>query len=227
MISAVPSINVVRRGRTGITVAGVAVALAATLAACGGSSTKTSSAPSTTAKPGSASTAAYTSCLEQHGIPASAATQMASGPRGFFGGGRNPEAAGGGTPGTGGPAGGGTRPSLPAGVTQSSLRTATQACRSVDPNAGRFGGGQFNSAASAAYRNCLQIHGVTLPTRGAPGSSTTSTTAAGSPSSSTPGGGRGFGGLNPNDPTVQAAMQACASLRPTPGGSTTSTTAAG
>jgi hypothetical protein len=117
-------------------------------------------------------------------------------------------------------------------VTESSLRTALTACRSENPNKGRFGGGgaNFNSAAFAAYRNCLQIHGVTLPTPGTGGGSTT-TTAGGTSSSSTaaggPGGGAGgFGGLNPNNPTDQAALQACANLRPARTGGSTTTTAA-
>ena len=70
----------------------------------------------------------------------------------------------------------------------------------------RGGAGGFNSAAFAAYRNCLKLHGVTLPTPGAKptAGSTTSTTTAQSNS------------------TFQAAEQACAALRPT--ASTTTTT---
>ena len=129
--------------------------------------------------------------------------------------------------------GGGTPPSLPAGVTQAQLRAARQACRSLLPAGSGFGGGnRVTSPAAAAYRNCLQLHGVTLPT---PGSRTTSTTAVGSsttappPSTSTGNGGagnggRGFGGLDTSNPTVQAALAACASLRPAPGGTTTSST---
>jgi hypothetical protein len=206
--------NTIRGARAWLPAAGLSIILAAGLAACGGSSTKATSSPSTTAKAGTASTAAYTSCLEQHGIPSSAASQLAAGGRRGLGGG-----------GARGPESGGTPPSLPGGVTAAQLRTANQACRSLNPNRGRFGGGPLNSAAFAAYRNCLQLHGVTLPTPGS--STTTSSTAAGaSPSSSTPGGGRGFGGLDPSNPTVQAAMQACAALRPGANGSTTSTTAA-
>jgi hypothetical protein len=203
--------NTIRGARAWLPAAGLSIVLAAGLAACGGSSTKATSSPSTTAKAGTASTAAYTSCLEQHGIPSSAASQLAAGGRRGLGGG-----------GARGPESGGTPPSLPGGVTAAQLRTANQACRSLDPNRGRFGGGPLNSAAFAAYRNCLQLHGVTLPM---PGSSTT-TAPGSSSSSSTPGGGRGFGGLDPNNPTVQAAMQACAALRPGTSGSTTSTTTA-
>jgi hypothetical protein len=111
-----------------------------------------------------------------------------------------------------------TRPSvsLPPGVTQAQYTAALQACRGDLPSG--FGGAA-NSPAFAAYRNCLQLHGVTLPT---PGSSTT--TPGSSTATSTPGAGRGFGGLNQNDPTVKAAMTACANLRPAGGPGSSSTT---
>ncbi|GAB2694262.1 hypothetical protein GCM10010442_09800 [Kitasatospora kifunensis] len=60
----------------------------------------------------------------------------------------------------------------------------------------------------AAYASCLQQHGVTMPT-GRP-----SGHPSGAPSGAPGGfGGGGFGGGSP-DPARQAAMQACASLRP-------------
>ncbi len=59
-------------------------------------------------------------------------------------------------------------PSLPAGVTQAQYQAALQACRSQLPAGGGFGRGGANSAAFAAYRNCLQLHGVTLPAAGQP-----------------------------------------------------------
>jgi hypothetical protein len=66
---------------------------------------------------------------------------------------------------------------------------------------------------AAAYRTCLEQHGVTLPSR-APGQ--------GRPSGGTGGGGGGFfgggGGGFSASPQMQAAMQACASLRPAGGG---------
>jgi hypothetical protein len=79
-----------------------------------------------------------------------------------------------------------------------------KACASLRPAGGGGGGGGGggifgNSAQSLAYRNCLQQHGVTLPAAG-----------------SQPG---GF----TNNPTFQAAAQACAALRPSRS-STTSTT---
>jgi hypothetical protein len=111
---------------------------------------------------------------------------------------------------------GGTTPSsLPAGVTAPQFQQAFQACRSQLPT----GGGQNlqNNPASAAYRNCLMLHGVTLPQpgqRGAPG-------AGGGGAA-----GQGLGGLDRTSPTVQAALQACAALRPAggSGGSTTTPT---
>ena len=76
------------------------------------------------------------------------------------------------------------------------------------------------SSGYSAYTACLSQHGVTLPSRGAFGAGRR-THAAGS---FTPGAGRsygaggggGFGGAFASaNPTTAAAMQACASLRPT------------
>jgi hypothetical protein len=95
------------------------------------------------------------------------------------------------------------------GSSAGAAATAPTASATTAPN------GAPTTAAGAAqfeaYTDCLSQHGVTIPprTRG----SSVPTGAA--PSSSAPGGaGRGGFGLNTNDPTVQAAMQACASLRP-------------
>ena len=58
-------------------------------------------------------------------------------------------------------AAGGTRPTIPA-----QYQAAFTACASDRPTGG-FGGGEgggFNSTAFTAYRNCLEVHGVTLPT---------------------------------------------------------------
>jgi hypothetical protein len=117
---------------------------------------------------------------------------------------------------------GGTTPSsLPAGVTTQQFEAAMTACRSLLP----AGGGQNfqNSPAFAAYRNCLQLHGVTLPKAGQGNGGGGQT-----PGSTTPGAPRGFGGLDTTNPTVQAALKACAALRPAggpgQGGSTTTPT---
>ena len=79
---------------------------------------------------------------------------------------------------------------------------------------GFFGGGGANNPLTAAYRNCLQLHGVTLPT--------TPTTT---PGQTRPTGGFG-GGQFANNPTFQAAQKACANLLPARTGSTTTTTVA-
>ncbi len=204
------------------------------VAGCGGGSTKASaSSPSTTAPKtggtGAAGFEAFTQCMVSHGIPASALqrTRPANTPptTGADAGSTPATSTGGEAGGTGGNR---TPPSLPAGVTQAQYQAALQACRSQLPaGGGGFGGGGANSAALAAYRNCLQLHGVTLPAAGQRpagqpgGTGQTPASTAGS-STSQP----GFGGLNTSDPTVQAAMTACASLRParTPGSTTSTTT---
>ncbi|MCC9308138.1 hypothetical protein LN042_13750 [Kitasatospora sp. RB6PN24] len=84
---------------------------------------------------------------------------------------------------------------------------AGAASASSSPSAGASDSG---SAARAAYTACLKDHGVTLPT-GRP-----SGRPSGHPSGA-PGGGGPWGGGSP-DPARQAAMQACASLRPQGGG---------
>jgi hypothetical protein len=164
------------------------------LAACG--STSANGSATTTTKPtGTASEAAYTACLKQHGVTLPNFTH------GSTPGGTRPTF----TPGSGsfpGAGAGGFR-------NNPAFTKAAAACKSLRPSGGfgGFGGGGsggFNSAAFAAYRNCLKLHGVTLPTtfgRGSAGSTPTTTI----PSAA-----------------YQAAMAACAALRPTP--STTTTT---
>jgi hypothetical protein len=66
-----------------------------------------------------------------------------------------------------------------------------------------------------AYRDCLSQHGVNLPT-GRPSGRPSGGYGGGNGGGGYGGGGFGggaFGGASPN-PTMQAAMQACASLRP-------------
>ncbi|MEZ0064205.1 uncharacterized protein YceK [Streptacidiphilus sp. MAP12-20] len=76
-------------------------------------------------------------------------------------------------------------------------------------------GGQASASAGAqgaamqAYRQCLSQHGVNLPS-GRPGGGYGGGGGAGGGY----GGGGGFGGGASADPTMAAAMQACASLRP-------------
>ncbi|SEK70248.1 hypothetical protein [Streptacidiphilus jiangxiensis] len=67
-------------------------------------------------------------------------------------------------------------------------------------------------AAMQAYRTCLSQHGVNLPT-GRPSGRPSGGYGGGNGGGYGGGGGFGFGGASAN-PTMQAAMQACASLRP-------------
>lgn len=98
----------------------------------------------------------------------------------------------------------------------SQYSAAFSSCRSLLPAGFGRGGGFLNSPADAAYRNCLSVHGMTLPT-GPP------TTAAGSAPTTPTGSGQGGGFAN--NPAFRAAAQACASLLPAgQGRSTTSTT---
>ncbi len=192
------------------------LALSVLLTACGGSTSSATPATTTpTTAPGQASTASslskYTQCLTSHGVPASA--------DGLFG-----RRGTGSTSGTTVPGGTAsttprTRPTIPA-----QYQPAFQACASLRPTGGfgGFGGGAVNSAQAAAYRNCLQIHGVKLPT---PPTTTPGQTTTSRPPSST-GGGRGGFGQFANNPTFQAAQKACASLLPARAGSTSNTTAA-
>jgi hypothetical protein len=186
-----------------VSVAAIGMVAALAISACGGGSPKTAAvAPATTSttaadQAGAASRQAYTQCMQSHGVDVS---------------------------GLRGARGGSTPSSLPAGVTQQQFDQAMQACRSLLPAAG----GNFqNNPAFAAYRNCLMLHGVTLPAGGQGGAGAATTTpAASTPGTTAVGGaGRGLFGLDPNNPTVAAALQACAALRPASGGGGTTTTA--
>jgi hypothetical protein len=142
----------------------VALVLAATfLAACGGSS---GSASSSTSSTGAATTAAtttgaggagnrssaaftkYAACLKKNGV-----TLPARGAGGAPGAGNGPPSTnGGGSPGQ--------------GAGNPKFQKAQAACASLRPaGAGRgFGGQGGNSAANAAFRNCLKLKGVTAST---------------------------------------------------------------
>jgi hypothetical protein len=198
------------------------------LAACGGGSgSAATTAATTTATPTTTGAAAaggggangaaftkFTACLKQHGVT------LPTG-RGGFGGGNPPTGTNGGN-GTPPPTGttGTTRRRGGGGFfgganANPKTRAALTACQKLLP-AGRFGGGGFgrggagggqNSAAFAAYTNCLKLHGVTLAR-----------------------GGFGRPGANGNRPKptakMTAALKACAALRPTfqrPGGGTSTT----
>jgi hypothetical protein len=150
-------------------------------------------------------TTAYLNCLAQNGVTLpSGAVGRTPGARGSgFPSGRpsgvpRPTGSfGGGGFGGGGFGGGGIfGTQAPAGVDQNTWNNAQQACASLRPTARPSGTGGPGNSAQRAYRNCLNDHGVS-PTAG----------------------------LNTADPTVAAAMQACAPLRPTggPGGAGSST----
>jgi hypothetical protein len=195
------------------------LALSGLLAACGSSSKATTASPTTTVPSGSASAAfaKYTSCLESNGVPASEAGSLFGGRR-RPGTGSSTTTPGGTTPVGSVPAGGFTRPTIPA-----QYQAAFTACASDRPTfgGGGFGRGGISSTAFTAYRNCLEIHGVTLPT-------TPTTTPGATPP--TGGFGGGFGGGSAavlNTPAGKAAATACASLLPARTGSTTTTTVAG
>ncbi|HEX6395228.1 MAG TPA: hypothetical protein VFZ97_17480 [Acidimicrobiales bacterium] len=177
----------------------VGLSCAIGLAACGGGSSSAAGSSSTTTVPGAGAETfpRYTQCLESHGVPSSVAGAFAQ-RRGLT---QNP---------TSPPSGGFTRPTIPA-----EYQAAFQACRTLRPN---FGAG-LNSAAFAAYRNCLQLHGVSIPTP---------TTAPGQTSGQEPSGGgpRGAFSQLQNSPTFKAAQQACAALLPNRGSTTTTTTPA-
>ena len=160
----------------------IALVSSVALSACGGgsssassSTTSSTSAATSASNSSKASTTAYAACMQKHGVKFS----------GF------------GLGGTGGsfPTGG----SLPSGgsFNSSAFQKASAACASLRPKGFGTRPGGFSGAASAAYRNCLKLHGVTLPAASSgTASSTTSTT------------------LNTKSASVQKALAACASLRP-------------
>lgn len=143
--------------------AAVLVLGASSLAACGGGSgaasssdTSTSTAPATTATtpagasgPNGAAFTKYAACLKKNGVDL-----PAGGPGSASG-----AAGSGGPPSTDGGGNGGPPPQ------NAKFRKAQAACASLRP-AGANGGfpGQGNGAATAAFRNCLKINGVTAAT---------------------------------------------------------------
>ena len=141
---------------------------ASTLAACGGasgaaSSTDTATSASTAATgtttgapgangPNSAAFTKYAACLKKNGVDL-----PAGGPGGAPGTGNGPPSTVGGD---------GAAPPVPGGD-NSTFQKAQTACASLRPagaNGGFPGAGGANSAATAAFRNCLKINGVTNST---------------------------------------------------------------
>lgn len=171
------------RARRRATIIGVLLAAVALLAAaCGGSggaassSGKSGSTPTSThaskSRP-SSSDSAFIACLRRHGVNVSSFGHRPTG-------------------------GVGSGPSFgTGGFNDSSFSGAFSACAKYRPS-GASGFGGRNRTAYTAYRNCLERHGVTLPSGGF-------FAASGSPSANA---------LNTSNPKVKAALSACAALRP-------------
>jgi hypothetical protein len=163
---------------------GVLLASAAALlfsAGCGSSGGKASAAPSGSAS-ASGGFAAYAACLRQHGV-AVPTTQPTTRPSGRPGGGF-----------------------LGNGANQQ----AVQACRSLAPRRGGFGGRGMQEL--QAFRSCLSDHGVTVPT---PTPGVRPPGAQRSPGARrTPGGGF-LGRFDTSDPKVAKAIEICRPLLPT------------
>jgi hypothetical protein len=194
------------RRTAALIVASAAVMLVA--AACGGGSDKASGSGGnagggTNGGGMNQALTAYVDCMKQNGVtitlPSFPAGRASRGPGGYGNGGARPSGqprprpSGSFGGGRGFPGGGGFF-QKPAGVDDATWQKAQQACASSLPSRGAgFGGGRDNGA-NAAYRNCLQQHGVTL-TNGRPSTS---------------------------DPKFQAAEKTCAVLRPSASATPTS-----
>jgi hypothetical protein len=197
---------------TGVQLGSAVLAASAALlltAACGGGSgtTNTNQAASTAQAGGQNRQAltAYVDCLKENGVTVTLPSRNPS----ARGSARPTDRASGfptdrpsGNP-SGGPGGGGQRGGFgaiqkPANVDEATWQKAQQACQSKMPTFGP--GGNGNGSRLAAYRNCMQNHGVTMT--------------------------GGLNQLNTADPKVVAAEKACAPLRPTsrPSGSPSATT---
>ncbi|UQU61332.1 hypothetical protein COUCH_19920 [Couchioplanes caeruleus] len=155
--------------------AAVAAVLLVSAAACGGGGDPQASAG------GSGGFTAYTECLQKNGVTVTMPSGGPAGrPEGGFPSGMPRPSGSGGT--------GGFRGGLkPAGVDDATWQKAQTACASVRPSGRPDGGGRGNGM-NAAYRTCLQDHGVTL------GASAPAT----------------------GDPRVKQAMEACKVLAPAP-----------
>lgn len=197
MTTTMQSTRSTRRWR-GLAAASLLVVAPLSLAACGGSS----SASTSTAKAGNSSgngnqasaadMQAYRECLAKNGV--SMPTPPANGES------RPPSGESDGTP-----------PSMP---DQSTMQAAQKACADLapaggtNPGAAPGGGGQEMQA----FAQCLTKNGVTLPDpsqSGAPPANPGSNEAGATQPSD-----RGPLGLDTSDPTVKAAVAACADVAP-------------
>lgn len=183
------------------------------LAACGGSGSTASAggAPSS----GATGFAAYTACLQQHGVTL---PSRAAGAGGFTRPTDRPSrGAGGYGGGFGGGAGGGF---FGGGTPNPQMSAAEAACASVRPTGGPgggfgggFGGGGFGAGSSAltAFRACMTQNGVTVPTTRPTAFPTGGVSATGTPDPAA----RYLDGLSPTDPAVAKALAVCRPLLPT------------
>ena len=106
-----------------------------------------------------------------------------------------------------------------AGIAAAGLIAGCSSGSGSSTTAAGAGAGGASNGAYSAYVSCLSQHGVTLPS-GAAGFGGRRSRPPGSgftPGAGRSGGAGGFGGFASANPTTSAAMQACASLRPTGG----------
>jgi hypothetical protein len=180
-----------RRRLAGVSLAFVAacVAVAAFAVACGSSTNATPTSAQPSNGGGNNAMAGYLSCLRSNGVnipnvgPSGRPTARPSGaPRPSF-------SPGEGRRGGGFPGGGFFGSTAPSGVSQETWDKARQACASLQPSFNGQNRGGRDNGAFAAYRNCLNDHGVTLNGQGQQ--------------------------LNTADPKTAAALKACEPLRPT------------
>jgi len=160
----------------------------------GAATLRTAAKQSAKHKPSSAkSLSAFQECLSKHGLKLPARGGSSGSPPSGF----TPPSSG---------ASGGTPPSFGGSGGfggNSKAQAALKQCASLQPKGGFPGGaGGSSSTAFAAYRNCMKLHGVTVPSV-TPGSSTST------PST-----------VDTSSPTYQAAQAACKALLPTGTGTT-------
>ncbi|MGO8826193.1 MAG: hypothetical protein ACLQU9_13270 [Acidimicrobiales bacterium] len=163
---------------------------ASTSGTSGAATLRTVAKQSAKHKPSSAkSLSAFQACLSKHGLKLPARGGSSGGPPSSFSGGTPPSFGGSG--GFGG---------------NSKAQAALKQCASLQPKGGFPGGpggaGGSSSTAFASYRNCMKLHGVTVPSV-TPGSNTST------PST-----------VDTSSPTYQAAQAACKALLPTGTGTT-------
>jgi hypothetical protein len=168
------------------------LALTASASGTSGASTlRTAAKQSAKHKPSSAkSFSAFQECLSKHGLKLPARGGSRGGPPSGSAGGTPPSFGGsGGAPPSGGSGGFGGN---------SKAQAALKQCASLQPKGGFPGGASGSSStAFASYRNCMKLHGVTVPSV-TPGSSTSTSTT-----------------VDTSSPTYQAAQAACKALLPT------------